>query len=75
MPEDNGLKNMIKDLTRTLAPYDERSAILIDVRVFDHSAPQEELAQEWEVLHDQPYGRNERHRLKIGRMPKGVPHG
>jgi hypothetical protein len=75
MPRDNGLKLMIRQLARTLAEYDERSAIFIDVRIFDHGTPQEQLVQDWDILHDQPYGGDERHRLKIGRMPKGVPHG
>lgn len=73
MADDKALSKLIKDLTHVLAPYDGTCAILVGVRVFDGSTPAEERVSEWEELHDKQYGANQRHRLTVGRMSKGVP--
>jgi hypothetical protein len=73
MADDKALRKLVKDLTRLLAPFDGTSAILVDVRIFDGSHPEAELMSDWDILHDEQYGENSRHRLKVGRMFKGVP--
>lgn len=68
------LKQLYKDLSRILADYEDTSAIMVQVRIFDGAAKQQGLIEDWDVLLDEIYG-PDKHRLKIARIPKGAPHG
>ena len=72
------LTALLKDLRARLIKYEATSAIMVHVRIFDAGEPeQEDPTAEWEVLVDKKYGPEDedKHRLKIGRMAKGGPHG
>jgi hypothetical protein len=68
------LTQLYKDLGRILADYEDTSAIMVQVRIFDGAAKQQDLIEDWDVLLDKIYG-PDKHRLKIARIPKGAPHG
>lgn len=68
------LKELYRDLSRILEPYDTGpGTIMMQVRIFDIADdPQPE--PDWEELLDEIYG-PDRHRLKIAVIKKAPPIG